>query len=524
MNNINTISFKRLAINLLAILTVALVFLPVSHAKSAPYSSIEDFLQKQRLIRVCISNGPGFGDQASAFNVMSHLRQLGYQGNFEVIYDKWVMNAVSTVFNLPATIPEVYTDEINHIKFIEKNTYSKLFDNHQIERVDFGFNLGKSQLACEIEDANTNTFADFMPYFGNTNDETLITTLTQDQERPTEIWQDGSARKYFIIPVPSYEETKQFLQNDPKGKALSLQKPALKTFLNGIDNQLYNVIFIYGYTVKLDTAGHYNLPIMASNILQTIAGARYAQLMGPADLKKPIVIAVFYNYINDAKTILQLIHSKHWGDLEIAGAVDARAAIHQLKLEESVSIADIEDPATITTLQTVKPGQILLLSMGTMPKNVFDGIYNYTADNILPQVHEGAGTFSTLMQTGRPHFECAARSGVFANDTERYEWTPGFDLVSDPLLKVTLQQLYNQQAGYCGLIISDDGQHEQYDFSLPWKQRTYQTLGQLIIDTKDKNSAFSKYFVDLQRDVQNPENDRVRYALEEVVKQLNKMQ
>src|SRR3990167_1828985 len=104
-------------------LAAASLIIQMASNVNAATQSVDDFLQKQTLVRVCLSRGPGFGDQANAANVMNHLRQMGYSGNFEVIYENEVMNAVTTVFNLPKNIPAVYDDTVNHIRFIEFNTY-----------------------------------------------------------------------------------------------------------------------------------------------------------------------------------------------------------------------------------------------------------------------------------------------------------------------------------------------------------------------------------------------------------------
>jgi hypothetical protein len=498
-------------------LALALLITYNAQAAAASTQSVDDFLQKQTLVRVCLSRGPGMGDQANAANVMNHLRQMGYQGKFEVVYENEVVSAVTTVFNLPKTIPPVYDDANHHIRFIEFNTYEKLLAADQIDVTNFSFGMGKSANTCDFENIHAKTYAHFVPYFdsrGLNHDATQIDADDLDEE----ITQIDSGKKYLISPIPTYEQAKDFLHQTPVGKEVMMKKPALQTLLDGIDTNQFNIMFVYGYTLQLYGNGEL---ANAGNILETLAGLRYAQLHGPAELKKPIIVAVFYDYKKDAETILKFIHSNDWGDAEMPGSAEARAAVQALKLGDVLTIADIADPDTIRTIQTLPPNSILLLSMGAMPKTVFDGMYNHVGPNILPQVREGAGTFNTLVATGRPSLECALTMHRPQDEPSYVAWTPGLDLVSDPVLRQTLQQFYDSREGYCGMQDVEGQSYMMPSYAASWRAKSYQSLGQFVIDAHDVYSPLSQYFQALKADVSNPENDRVRYALTEVIKHVN---
>ena len=101
--------------------------------------------------------------------------------------------------------------------------------------------------------------------------------------------------------------------------------------------------------------------------------------------------------------------------------------------------------------------------------------------------------------TGRPHFECAFSFPSFPTKN----WTPGFDLITDPILKKNLKIFYNNQDGYCsGMQAWQTG-------------NTYQLMARLMIEANDPYSAISRYFLDLKADALKLKNDRISYAFAE---------
>ncbi|OAI49080.1 hypothetical protein AYO45_03525 [Gammaproteobacteria bacterium SCGC AG-212-F23] len=56
-----------------------------------------------------------------------------------------------------------------------------------------------------------------------------------------------------------------------------------------------------------------------------------------------------------------------------------------------------------------------------------------------------------------------------------------------------------------------------------WQSRemTYQEAGNLIIDAHDPKSSFSTYFRQLKENALKPENDRIDYALQHIIKIIN---
>jgi hypothetical protein len=493
-----------------------------SHAApSKHYESPEDFVVKQNIIRACIGNGPNFGDQAATMNVMNRLRQLGFQGTYEVIYDVNSVAKVITLFGLPANLPSVYEDKEKKIKFFELKAHRARLEKELVDFVDLGVSVGKADRICETDNAYTKTFVQFSPYFdirGSWHDQTSIEIWGQGPDHSLN--QIDSGKKYFIFPTTSYSDAKYFLATDPIGKEVLDKKPALSTFLEGMEKLKFNILPVYGRTLRFVSNGN-NLvgSPSPSNMLQTIAGARYAQLMGPTELHKPLIIAFFDNYENYASELLAIIKTGNWGAFEHPESEKAKKIIRELGLADAISIASMNDPETIQKINALQPNQILLLSIGSLPKIVFDGLYTHHQSNIWPAVYEGAGSFSMLSLLPIARFECADTSIHFGKDLPESTWTAGFDLIKNPTLKEEMTNFYHSHDGYCGSTYT--GYPAPVNFMRAWETLMYQKLGQFIIAANDPQSAFSQYFLELHAAALNPANDRVRYALEDVVKIIN---
>ena len=497
-------------------------FVATSHAAPRQYSSVDDFIQKQNIVRVCMTDGDNYGDQAGTMNVMSALRKMGFTGAFEVIYDKAIANKMSTLFGLPQNLPPVYEDQANKITFYEMTAQNDRIKNNTAPLVDLGLSVGKTAEICDPTDptsatqAYTQTFVQFSPYFdsrGGSYDETDIELMNGKS-----IHQKDSGKKYFVFPVSTYADAKNYLLNDANGKVLLEQKPALMTFLEGMERKDFNVLPVYGRTLRfIDHYDELQGSPSPSNILQTLAGAHDAQLIGMPPFQKGLIIAVFDRFQPYAENLLHLMQSNDWGFYEKEGADRARQAIHDLKLSQVISVADVDDVNTIDKIKSLTKGQMLILSLGTLPKMVFDGLYTHTDSNIWPQVREGAGSFSTLILTGRPHFECGDAMSFYTP----YNWTAGFDLIADEKLKTAMQTFYDAKNGYCGCTY-DKHDPSKTNCLISWgKYTNYQQFGQFVLAANDPSSPLSLYFQALKADALKPENDRIRYALEGVMDVLN---
>lgn len=507
-------------------------FYTIESMAKPKYTSAESFIKDQTNIRIVTDAAAGFGNQTASYNLIVRLRQMGYQGSFEFIYPNEATDKITTLFDLPKDIADDYKDEKRNIRFIKLKNYITAYNNKTAELVTLGMSgadgaanvclVAKSE-GADVNNIDAATCKNYAKLFNTQVFAKLSPFIYQAEERTwpskfdTEIYlhdqtesqsQIGSDSTFITMPVADLTQTKNYLKNDPRGQELLSQKPALKTLIDTIENKTVNVMPVYGYTLQMlgICSDFYKtesdcLFAKLSNMLEVIAGARFAQLFDLQHLQKPLIIPVFYNYTKEADGLTQLIDGKLWKSITLPEAKPAARMIEALGLRHHFSTANIDDPSAIRQIQTLKHGQILLLSVGPLPKVVFDGIYTHTGDNVWPQIREGANSFNSLILTGKPHFRCAGSEG----------WEIGFDLVKDARLKNQLQNFYNYQNGFCR--------------SEAW-QNTHNSavinLGKFIMEANNPHSSLSNYFTQLKATALKPENDRIQFALTGVIALLDK--
>ncbi len=519
-------------------------FMPSTHADTQKkYHSPEDFLKQQKVIRVIANKFIGFGDIASAVNVMRQLRQLGFDGTFEVIYN----NKAATIlmFNLPTSIPNEYEDTEHKNRFIDVSTFLTRTVNHQIEPVDFSISsmawnnsceriinddLENSELAKKMREqpvcTNNANFLNAKMFYSVSN--WPMPTFNQEYNDDgylllnNDTWHNViNTQTYFATQAQDISKAVDFLDHTPQGVALAEKIPALRYVVSGTKDSKFDIMSVYGHGVEPAEWNDNGFGKSVRNILTIIAGARHAQLTGPAAIReKPLVMAVFYDYRKIAYTLNQMLRNNNfdtvkrpegattygkWDQQEIEST---RNLIAKLHLNETVLTANIDDPDAVSTLQQLKPGQILLLGMGTLPKEVKEALFGYSGKNAWPQVREGAGSASNLILTGKPHFRCG--DALAGNEAVRWEMKLDY-LINDIGLKNELKDFYAEN-GFCSDYT------DNYTAA-----RFYDKIGKLMVDAHDSNSAFSRYFQDIKADASKIKRNRVYQDMLEVVKVFNNM-
>lgn len=501
-------------------------------AFAAKYQSIEDMLSSQKTIRVLIDVAPGFGNQAATINMMNRVRQMHFNGTYEVIYPDIMKDKVISLFNLPKELPAVYHYQDSNkdkIDFILESYYMKQLKSNSVTPISLSFsgahdsdtitdcydqpNCNSSEY-CEDEQ-NCNHFDNFAEYTRSNVYVELQPWYVQHPEGSDYIAVSGTEEtmrvtprgKYWIYPFAQFADTKNYLENTQEGREFEAKHPGLQTLINRISQQEINFLPVYGYPFLKQ----YNYPDnkeypFPQNILQVLTAARVVQQSGNQQYAKPIVVAVFYNYQTEINELKGLLNSSNWGEYEAMGGQQARDAIHAVELNNShvFSMASLGDADINQKIQSLVPGQVLLLATGPLPKVVFDGLYSYTGVNTLPAIREGEGGLSLLLQTGRPHFRCTS---FYDHEDQNLRWEIGFGMVKDIDLKNQLKRFYGEN-GFCDID--------------SWKNNPgiYKQLGAFLIDGKKLSSPISHYFADLKADAMSQRNDRIYRGLEEAKKVL----
>lgn len=89
----------------------------------------ESFLSEQKMIRVYVDSAPGFGHQSAGISVMRRLRELGFDGLFEVIYQQSVSDKIQKIY---PSFPEGIEGQLKYLSVesyeqtIKENTASQV--------------------------------------------------------------------------------------------------------------------------------------------------------------------------------------------------------------------------------------------------------------------------------------------------------------------------------------------------------------------------------------------------------------
>lgn len=507
----NLLRFVRIVFRsfLLAMLVSMFFSSPSWAEEKNTYSSVKEFLSAQAVIRVEGDNGEGFGNLSTTIRAMERLRERGFQGEYEFIYPARYAQDVMTLFGLSKE--ELEKGEKNNIHFIKLKNYLEAFKKGEVKKIPLAITGPKGESLCDFSEYTDDVDREslFCSSQANSFNVDVFISVTNDQNagyppasyfylnQVKNAYYSNEGKTVILSHLTTLDDVSHYLVTDPNGIDLSLRKPAIKTFIDGVRNKAFYVMPVYGSTLHIywDHTQSYYL----RNILQVIMGARYAQLYGPPQLRsKGLVIPVFYNYEAESKKITELLHNDNWGDVDFPHSDMAKYGIKQLGLADVFSTAALSDPGLDQVLLKLQPGHILLLSMGSLPKLVFDGLYTEVGQDHWPQVREGLDTLNQLMLTGMPHFHCMDyRAGTF----DEMPFSNHY-----PNLKQELKYLNDNFCTYFG----------PETMSVP--DLAFVMLGNLIIDSQNPVSEFSKYFQEVKMDALKPENDRVNHEIEIAMK------
>lgn len=501
-----------------------------------PYISVEDFLTKQKVIRIIANQSNTSNNLTSTTNLITQLRLLGYQGILEIIYND--KKATRAAFNLPHAMTDVYDDVKNKLHFIDAGTFLFQTITNQTTHAALSISNNPWSNTCEeiakhhlnyIELAvnmlnHTRAVCTNSAKFLNTTVSYRISNWPMPTIKPSddayylynndnEVVNPKNNHSYFATPSVGYTDMLDYLTLTPKGRAFAQENPGITYFINRLNTRKFELMTIDGSGVESTPAA---LSQSTRNLLTIIGGVRYIN-MSDFPRTKPLIIAAMSNasliqaslnaiiFNNDMSSV-----SDKWSPQEINRTSNM---IKKLKLFDYVKIADITDPSITTTIDKLQPGQILLLNMGSkkLPQIIFEGIYFYTWPQVWPQIREDANSASHLILTGRPHFRCG--KGMSENEggnetlpsgSKGWEMSFGY-LIKDAQLVTDLNDFYSSK-GFCS------GHDEA--------SKMYPKIGALMQQALDTHSPFSQYFKDIKKEASKTQYNHLYQALGVIAKAL----
>lgn len=460
---------------------------------------VEKFILSQENITIHIGDFANYGMQAAPINALNRIRKMGFTGEIRVVYQDWHdggnKEKVFRLLNLPSVnTSNNYHDAVTNTTIILASEYDNLLANKKITPSVFTIDGSPGNMG-QI----SAIFSSF--HYNQEDEDSNISFLECGTNKQNYIRQNNTGGKTLIVPISTFADAEKYLETDQAGIALAKQLPALTIFLDVIKNKTANVMPIYGHTIRED---------YLNNLIGFILGSRYAQLYGNANLQKPLIIASFNSLSQDDLSEIQSLITHHATVFKQKGVAHAvplslQQAINELTIDNVFSVIRISDRDAQQKLATLKSNHIYLLALEPLPKVIFDGIF--TSQNVLVPVHEGAGTYTSLITTGRPHLHCTSTHDTHDDYSYKDSWSINLDLANDKLRE--------------RLIILDNKICDK-SFSDNWPiVPVHKLIGEYIIDANNRHSDLSIYFSRLKENAFLPENDRIRFGIFEAMQLLN---
>jgi hypothetical protein len=459
------------------------------------FSHLYKLIKKQTKIRMVVDKTGNFGNQAATLNLINKLHEMGFHGNIEVIYFKECKDKILNLFDL--SFIEEDTFKMGNLHFVELQDFIK--NRSSYNTIALGMTGAIDSLPNEWDShiAEEN-FADFFRVKGFIrfssfyNIWELCDTEIFLLNTPKPFVRSGSCQEMLNTPISTLDEAKNYLLETATGKKLLEENPGLTTLISHIETASSHFFPIYGWTLR-------DIP---SNLLNMILGARYAQLHGTLESRKPLIIGAFFDInqkieidnikIPHSQLLSNMIFNPSWGIFDnFEGVYQIKNTIKTLRLSENFKMGFMSSNESILAINNLKQDDILLLSIPKLPKIVFDGLYTYNGLNVFPQVREGASAFISLMTvTGRPHIHCASH----------HEWEIDTSL-ADPKLKKYLTYFNN--------IICKGSNFNFKNFEIWHKNPIDKVIGTFILAAQNPLSPLSQYFSFLKSEAIKPANDRI---------------
>lgn len=325
-------------------------------------ASPEEFLQTQKLIRVYVDKAPGFGHQSAGISVMKRLRDLGFQGEFEVIYQPAVAGKIQKIYPaFPEGIP-------GKVHYVDVDKYAHMAMMSQVPKVELaisGADDGYGAVFSKV--ANADKYLRLQPLgwgpgaviegdklsvLPSMNDLALVNLPTANTE---------SILKSLPEMKDISEDGKRFVE-----RFAAVSESHFNFPVYGIGTQIFapQRLFFYGKAAKS----------AASKL----------------DSSKAIIVPVVSPFNAQEMDTFSKVFGKKAG-FESSNATELK---HQKQMH-------LLSPQEFADLSTLKPGHVYFVFVGSVPQTVFNFFYEKAN---MPVWVAGKNAMSFAMTKGKPYF------------------------------------------------------------------------------------------------------------------------
>lgn len=327
---------------------------------SRAQAEIRQYLSSLKLVRVHIVAAPGHGHQIANLHAIMRLRELGYQGRIEAIYEPTVERQLKNLvegFNPELNDQTTQTAALGRVRWLGNATSDPVVKAE------------KASLA--IEGASDQPFEQSL--FWRMNTEVIL------QLQPRQWWQRGV--RQIVLKSGLETISLEYLSNlgiptreDPSWR----EKLSAYPFLDLLVSELPKWDMLPAYSV--------DYPFQTGEMIKRIVqGLQAAIKAKPAAFSKPIVVPVFSEFLDESK----------------------RVSFSNGLSELGIAYLSATDPNIAGKLRQLSAGQIVFVQVGPTPSEVFEAVF---ARATLPALVLGKNLTSKMFDLGLPFLSVIGRT------------------------------------------------------------------------------------------------------------------
>jgi len=369
----STSSLRRipLRLKLMAALLAAsqTVGIPTSGERySQALAAVSSFLRGLETIRIGVDQAPGNGHQAASVNIMKRLRELGFQGRFEIIYAHMVKDKLE--YLLPGFDPKGPDTQESRDRgwvaikgHIFRDYASRARDSYPT--VPLGIMVDASDPSRGTDWLKVRSLLTIEPFGWGYGSSVQVAGQAKSLSLPALT----SIPFQYALPAP-LDSARFVIENMSVAPKLQAKVPGL-----------VRIIEAHG---RIETLAAYGLGIGGvGKLTRLLRGAHYAQKSRPDLFKGGVVVPLISRL--DEQEIAQL-----------------RAGIeNDAALAGKVGVVSVDDPEIAERIRQLGKGEILVVCVGPVAQNVFDLLFSRST---LPPTVAGANGENLMYLTRNPFF------------------------------------------------------------------------------------------------------------------------
>ncbi len=352
----------------------------------ANLDSVRAYLENVPKIRVFFGNSPSMGHQNNTYNLMLYLRQIGYKGNFEIVFDdranSYLQNGeldLSTPKKLKYFFPDFSPESTNiqeldggKITMIPESVFNKNKDRW--EKVEFGFTGGDDYSALDARKMKAKGFLDLYPTeFSGLHPERM--TLAEPY-----VFTDLTPYNWHEIPFQIPKDLEAVIQ--------SIKNP---------DEATKAVVKLMQSTVPRDF-----MPVYGLKGYHNLRGSGFA-IQRFSNLVKNVYDAtkVTQGTVNNLTSSILVLNQ--------LSEDEKKELTDEFKLKHpDIRVVDLTKPGT-SSIENARKGvkEVVVYIVGGLPPSLFNYLL---ATSRLPPVGGGANFEQVMAQLKRPYLHTQKNS------------------------------------------------------------------------------------------------------------------